>query len=688
MGFEINLTGSFTMRKCLFIASLYLLASITITTSSLAQQPASTQSKSIQLNVPIEGVLPSDGVHTYTVEIPNEHLAYGFVMQKTVDVVVRIYNPSGEEIGEYDGPARGKETFRFMTKADGVYHIEVTPFEEQSGDYSITLQVVEKLAEDPSGKTDQLMIPYTGNDTPGAAVLVMKDGKILHQKGYGMANLAYGVPFKVDTPTNIGSTSKQFTAFAILLLQEQGKLHVDDDVRKYIPELPDFGKTVTIRHLLSHTTGYREFLNAFAMTGAHSAKEFSDEQIIRLVQRQPELQNDPGAEFNYNNTGFYLARLIVERITESDFEDWTRENIFLPLGMTKTWFRVSPEQIIPGRSMGYAPSEDGFIEKTDLAGAMGAGGIYTTLEDLSKWIVNFKEHKIGSDATFELMMTSNLLTTGTPSGYGFGLFIDDYKGQKQVQHGGADVAHRSMLVYFPEIDASVITQSNLSSFAGNSAYQIADFFFEEYFEQPKAEDTASMTVADADTAEFVYNAATFDALTGKYELSVMPGFILTFDREGDRIYTQATGQPEINIKATSDSTFTLIGVQASLTFHLNEDGSADSLTLHQNGNHIARKMTWKPTAAELESYVGSYFSDELETMYHVEMGDDGLQLVHYHIAEPMKLTASKKDTFGATFPMAGIEFVRDESGAITGFKASNGRTRNVLFRVIESNLPE
>lgn len=666
------------MKKRLFVTYFCLLASITITTSAIAQQTASTQSKSIQLNVPIEGVLSSDGVHTYTVEIPTDHLAYGFVMQNTVDVVVRIYNPSGEEIGEYDGPARGKENFRFISKADGEYHIEVTPFEEQTGNYSITLQVVEKLADDPSGKTDQLMIPYSGNDTPGAAVLVMKDGEILHQKGYGMANLAYNVPFEVDTPTNIGSTSKQFTAFAILLLQEQGKLNIDDDIRKYIPELPDFGKTVTIRHALSHTTGYREFLNAFAMTGAHSAKEFSDEQIIRLVQRQPELQNDPGAEFNYNNTGFYFARLIVERVTESDFEDWTRENIFLPLGMNNTSYRTSPEEIIPGRAMGYSPSEEGFAEKTDLAGAMGAGGIYTTIEDLAKWIVNFKERKLGSDATFELMMSSNLLTTGAPSGYGLGLFIGEYKGLRQVQHGGADVAHRSMLVYFPDIDAAVITQSNLSSFSGNSAYQIADFFFEEHLEQPKSEEELAAD-AEADTTAFEYDVTKFDALAGDYELSVMPGFILKFSRDGERLFTQATGQPQIGINATSDSTFVLVGVPASLTFHMKEDGSADSLTLHQNGNHIARKMTWKPTQEDLESYVGSYYSDELETVYHVEMGEDGLQMIHYQLAEPLKLTSSKKDTFGATFPIGSIEFVRNESGAITGFKASNGRTRDVHF---------
>src|SRR5690606_13880646 len=156
-----------------------------------------------------------------------------------------------EKVAEFDGPARGNEPFSLVSNADGVYRVEVAPFEEETGSYTITIQTIERLAETPEGKTDQLMLPANREDTPGRGILAMRDGNVLYQKGFGMASLTYGAPFTPQTPTNIGSTSKQFTAFAILLLQEEGKLHVDDDVRDYIPELPDFGQTVTIRHLLS-----------------------------------------------------------------------------------------------------------------------------------------------------------------------------------------------------------------------------------------------------------------------------------------------------------------------------------------------------------------------------------------------------------------------------------------------------
>lgn len=532
-------------------------------------------------------------------------------------------------------------------------------------------------------RTDRLIRKHVGDDTPGASVLVMKNGKILYKSGYGLANLTYQVPFLASTPTNIGSTSKHFTAFAILLLQEQGLLHVDDDIRKYMPELPDFGKTVTIRHLLSHTSGYREFLNTLILTGTHPSKVYTDEQILRLVQRQSTLQNDPGAEFNYNNTGFYIARLLVERLTETPFEVWTREQIFEPLGMLDTRYRANPTVVIPGRSAGYAKiTNGGYDEVQDLAGGMGPGGIYTTMDDLTKWLRNLKEQNLGSSTTHELMTSSNILSTGVPSGYGFGLFIDRFKGQRYYHHGGADIAHRSAFIYFPDIDAAVVTQSNLNTFPGNLATQIAEYFFDEYFEDDAALASESNDESDED-ATFIYDVEKFDLLVGQYELAIAPGFILTFSRDGDTLLTQATGQPQIGIRATSDSTFSLIGVQAHLTFHLKEDGSADMLTLHQNGNHVAMKIEFKLSTEEKNQYTGSFYSPEIETIYHVVLANDTLQIEHYHINDPIVLNTSRKDHFTGTFPIAGIEFIRDGTGKILGFKASNGRSRDIYFQKVE-----
>ena len=651
-------------------------------TSSSNLVSADTTLLAIKIGDVYKNDLKTGDAHGYTLNIDSDYYVYGFANQKSVDVVVTIYDPENEKIGTFDGPARGREAFQITTKSAGLHRFEITPFEDTTGDYEFQIVVAEPTANTPEKKVAQFMTPYSGN-VPGGVVMVMKDGEIIFNKGYGMASLTYDIPFTVDTPTNIGSTSKQFTAFSIALLEERGLLSLDDDVRKYIPELPDFGHTVTLRHMLSHTSGYREFLNTLAMTGRSMNNDMSDEQLFRIIQRQPELQNIPGDEFNYNNTTFYLATIVVERVTEEDFVDWTRENIFQPLGMMNTTYRRDHKHIIPGRAVGYENGDDGtFHEVEDLAGGKGPGGIYTTVNDLAKWLRNFKDQKVGSATTHEKMVTSNLLNSGKPSNYGLGLFVNEYKGQKYIQHGGADVAHRSMLMYFPDIDAAVVTQSNFASFDGSIASKVADAFFEEFFDKPE-EDKESDDEADVtETSDFEYDVTKFEDLTGRYELVVAPGFILTFSRDGDRIYTQATGQPEVNIQATSDSTFTLVGVPAALTFHRNSDGTADSLTLHQNGNHIAKKVVWNPSVEEMTSFTGTFYSEEIETIYRVVLNDENLELHHYQISDPIKMTPGNEDIFSAGFPIAEIKFMRDENGNVTGFEASNVRARGIQFKKV------
>ncbi len=618
--------------------------------------------------------LQTGSMHIYNIQVDSEQFVFGSVDQQSVDVTVEIKDPSGEIVGAFDGPGRGREVFQFDTEEAGEYQIVVAPFEDEEGAYRFVVSLAEPIAQEPSARVDQLMMAYSGSEVPGAAAMVMKDGKILFSKGYGMASLTYEVPFEVDTPTNIGSTSKQFTAFGAALLADRGKISLDDDVRKYIPELPEFEHTVTLRHLLTHTSGYREFINTLAMRGRNLSSPLDREHIIQIVQRQPELQNEPGAEWNYNNTGFVLIVEVIERVTEQPFPEWMHENVFEPLDMGNTLYRKNPNEVVPGRSQGYAIGEDGrYREATDLGGGMGPGGIYSTLSDLAKWIRNFDDPKVGNEDIINEMTTPFVLTSGDTTSYGLGLFIQEYKGLKYIHHGGADVAHRSMLMHFPEIDAAVVTQSNNANFRGDIPQKIADVFFREYLEE-EPEDETGDEVTDA----FNYNPENFEPLSGRYELKIQPGFILTFSRDGDRLYTQATGQPEVNIRATSDSTFSLVGVNADITFHLNENGSADSLTLHQNGNHVATRIEWEPSAEEMQEYTGRYFSEELQTFYTVGIEDSSLVLQHYRL-DDMEMTPGDVDSFSAGFPIAEMAFIRDDEGRVTGFRASNGRTRDVLF---------
>jgi len=641
-----------------------------------AAAPASAQSSELLRGRAVPGTLATGDTARYTVTAAASAFVWGVVDQRTVDVVVRVLSPDGTPLVRVDGPDTGPERFRFETKVAGAHQVQVIGFEGATGGFTITLDRTEPVATDPRRLADQLFSNY-GPDTPGGEVAVFRDGRMLFAKAYGMANLTHGIPFRTDTRTNIGSTSKQFTAFAVMLLVEEGKIDLDADVRTYLPELPDLGSKVSVRNLLTHTSGYREFLNHVSLGGRRlDHGDYLDRsELIAIVQRQPKLQNVPGAEFNYNNTAFGLAAMIVERVSGMAFPDFMAARVFGPLGMTQTLVRPDPETIVPGMSLGYRPGEKArYLETRDLFGAMGAGGIYTTVGDLQRWVQNLDAPRVGSRRTVEQMMTSFVLTNGDSTHYGFGLFIDKHRGLTRIQHGGADAAHRSQLYYYPTIHAGITTQSNDAAFDGGIAARLAEAFF-----------AADMTPAAAPVVfdAAAYDPKSFDRYVGRYALDAAPAFVLSFTRSGDTLFTQATGQERIRIFATSDSTFELRVVPASITFHRAADGTVSGLTLHQNGDQRATRLKgeapprWTPTVADLSQFAGRYFSDELETMYTLELRGDTLLARHLRTDDARLRSGATADTFdGAN---AVWTFERDRNGKVIGFYLSNGRTRDVRF---------
>ena len=362
--------------------------------------PAGAQQVALTAGRTVTDSLTAEAVDTFTVELGADRFVLGEVDQQTVDVVITVHGPDGRQAVRVDFSARGPEIFQFDAETAGLYRVEVSPFEQEQGRYAITLRRVEPVAPEPEARVDQLMAAYDAEHTPGGVIGVVRDGELVFSRAYGLAELAWDVPFGVDTRTNIGSTSKQFTAFAIALLAERGALSLDDDVRTHIPELPEFDAgPVTLRHLLTHTSGYREFLNAFVLAGRqlYEGDHIARSEILDLVRRQPELQNEPGAEWNYNNTGFSLLTVVVERVTGQPFPEWMAENVFGPLGMEHTVVRAHPGRIVDRASQGYMPGEEStWREAEDLGGAMGAGGIYSTVPDLARWMANFEDPRVGS----------------------------------------------------------------------------------------------------------------------------------------------------------------------------------------------------------------------------------------------------------------------------------------------------
>jgi CubicO group peptidase (beta-lactamase class C family) len=625
-----------------------------------------------------ERTLGAGETHTFTLPLEAGRFVSGRVDQHGVDVAVTVTGPNDERVPRFDAPgaSRGTEHFRFTTAAAGPHRIQVAPAEATAGGrYTIRLDRAEPLATDPGARVDQIMAMFD-TDTPGAVVAVVREGELAFARAYGMADLTHDVPFTVQTVTNIGSTSKQFTGFALALLASRGVLSLDDDVRKYIPELPDFGETITLRNLLTHTTGFREYVNTLALGGRQvlAGDYVAREEVIDVVQRQPRLQNAPGTEFNYNNTAYGLATVVVERATGQPFPEWMAAEVFRPLGMNSTTVRAHPGEIIPNRSVGYSVAEGGFREVRDLGGSMGAGGIYTTVGDLARWMRNLRTAELGGPEVMRQMTTRTVLATGDTTSYGLGLFIDTNRGLRRVQHGGSDVAHRSTFVYYPDLRAGYVVLSNHGAIPGSIAQQVAEAFFGEHMTSNAAPAPAAQAVVSAD----LVRPELLEAYVGRYELEAMPGLVLTVSRDDEgRLLLQVTGQPAGQLTATSDSTFTLAGVDASVTFHRADGGEVDALTLHQNGNHRARRV---PDAApvDLGAFVGRFFSAELETVYDLAI-EDGALVVRHRRFDPVTLAHSKDDTFTGSFPIGDMSFERDGSGRVTGFRVGNVRARDIWF---------
>jgi CubicO group peptidase (beta-lactamase class C family) len=326
---------------------------------------------------------------------------------------------------------------------------------------------------------DEVFQDLTAAGSPGCALGVYRGGQMIYEKGYGLANIEENVPISPKSVFDIGSTSKQFTATSILLLERAGKLSVEDDVRKYIPELPDYGKKITILNLLNHTSGLRDYLTLFDIAGVNIDSVTTDEDALALIARQRELNFAPGSEYLYSNTGFFLLSVIVERVSGKTLREFAAENIFSPLQMTHTQYRDNHRALVPERVMAYDENEkkDGFTLNVSYFEQTGDGAVHTTVEDLLKWDENFYSGQIGGKILLAELQETAKLNDGKRLNYAEGLVVSDYRGLRMVSHGGSWGGYRAQLMRFPDQHFSVATLCNL----GNAdptrrASQVADVY--------------------------------------------------------------------------------------------------------------------------------------------------------------------------------------------------------------------
>ena len=520
---------------------------------------------------------------------------------------------------------------------------------------------------------NQVFAAYDRPDSPGCALGIYRDGNVAFARGYGMANLDLGVPITPRTFFDIGSTSKQFTAAAIALLVGDGKVSYEDDVRKYVPEVPDYGTPITVENLVRHTSGLRDYNGLLFLAGHREEDYTTDEDALDIIARQRALNFKPGTRWDYSNTGFFLLSVIVERVTGKTLAEFAKERIFTPLGMRETNFRTDHTRILAGRAVGYSPRPDGgfAIEMSDWD-QTGDGAVNTSVEELIRWDENFYHPTVGGQAMVDRLREPGTLADGSRHGYGRGLFLDTYRGLRRVHHGGAWAGYRAMLMRFPEKHTSVAVLCNVASASTQGlSERVADVVIGAGFPDPRPA-AADRSVAPTAPAAPIQA----DRYTGLFFSAAQQGVVRVVSQDGG-IAARAFGSL-FPLHPAGPDRFDAAPVPITVEFTGGSAGPADTLRLAVLGDArvYTRVAAAEPTAAELAELVGSYYSPELDATWRVEL-EDGKPTLRARALENGTLEPAMKDAFTGGTGFA--RFVRDAGGAIIGFDLSASRTQGIRF---------
>jgi len=528
-------------------------------------------------------------------------------------------------------------------------------------------------APSPERQIDALFAPWNQPGKPGAVVGVIRDGKVLFTKRYGMADIERGVPMSPSAEFFIGSMSKQFTAFAIHLLAHDGKLSLDDDIHMYLPDVPDFGKKITVRHLLHHTSGLRDYFDLMAMAGLRPGDVIAEDKALALIKRQRTLNFEPGQEWAYSNTGYVLLARIVEHVAGKPFPEFARERIFVPLGMTHTLFQQDYRTLVPGRALSYVPADTGGYQFAPVnISTFGDGGVLTTLGDLALWDRNFYDGRVGGMDVVRQMQATGVLNDGKPIEYASGLFVQTYRGLQLVEHSGAIWGYSAQLWRFPDQHLSVMVFANTADIdTFQSVRRIADMVLGRV---PGVEPAAP--AASAQTfKEIRLDPARLDALVGFYATSPQSG--ITFTKENRRLMATGMGFPKIPVFAYGERDFFARATDARFSFDPpGPDGIVAGGVLHWGQQDIPARRTARPmpSTAELKRLEGDFYSDELHVLYSLS-GKDG-DLVLTYPGGTVTLGFNGERDYATGFGT--IQYQCSADGC-TGFTISTERARNVRF---------
>lgn len=528
-------------------------------------------------------------------------------------------------------------------------------------------------------QVDAIFTEWDKTNSPGCALGVYRDGEIVYARGYGMANLEYGIAISPQSIFRIGSTSKQFTAMVVALLAEEGKLGLEDDIRKFFPELPDYGKTITVRHLIHHTSGIRDYLTLAALAGW--GEDFSIAEALGIIARQKTLNFEPGEKFLYSNSNYFLMAILVERVTGRTLREWAAEHLFKVLGMNNTHFHDDHRHIVRNRADGYSPGDGGYYIDMTILDMVGDGGILTSVEDLLLWDRNFYANRLGK-ARCELIgeiTTPGRLNDGEALDYAFGLMVGEHRGLKRIEHGGSFVGFRAQMIRYPEQRFSVAVLCNLSVIDPTPlATRVAELYLAGVMD-PVAEEEAS---GERPTAAVTLSERDLERLSGRYWNPERKAVRRIYSEQG-KLRLDWNGDLRAELLPLGGDRFALVDFPAQGEVHFEPAGARPERMVILLGSERRVLEPYEKTNLSpdrLGRYAGSYFSDELDVRYTVELADEGL-VVRAPRRDPTPLEPQFDETFTATgeFGSISVEFESDQQGNVVAVWLHVGRAQALRF---------
>ncbi len=546
-------------------------------------------------------------------------------------------------------------------------------------------------------KLKQIDSIYSSLNNPkiegGFAIAIIENGNIIYKKAFGFADVENDVPFTTSTVCDYASIAKQLTGFAVAKLISEGLLSLEDDIRKYLPEMHDFGTPIKIKHLLGHTSGLRDWVPLIKLAGHDKGDVIKDSYLMKLISNQKELNFNPGEQHVYSNTGYFLLAHIVSNITGMPFKDWIEKTIFIPLGMKSTQIFDDPTKIVMNRASSYEEDNEGIYKnRANNLAAIGASSLFASIDDMAKWAINFQSKSVGDENLFALMQSPTYLNNGTEIPYNFGLEKGEWHGYKTISHGGSWGGFLSQITFFPEQNISTVFITNRDPSQVYVDEDVNHILFNTKHEEEnessvlvnedKTEIDVSKSILENYVGDYVYKIDNADRLYYFAKVKITPdNFVLhTWPlASNNRLY------------AENEKSFFVVGADNYYEFICDVNGKSKAVKANIEGKeYLFKKITpFIQNKEKIKDLIGSYYSEEINTIYFVNIKEDRL-VVQSLLNEDVPLSSVENDLYvSSKYWLREVKFIRGTANKVDGFliQTDNGNiTKNLKFNKVSNGL--